>query len=80
MIFKPVYGGFKYICILLIRNRGNYALNVQYESKIKRNRDLTVCNVENTKTFRSVYYKLVVVDEYSTVSFGYNRRTLLSDY
>jgi len=55
-----------------VRDRDNFSKVVAYDSRIKRHRDLRVTSDNQTKTFRSVYTKRVVVEEYKTIPFGYS--------
>ena len=46
-------------------------IKIRYECRIKRNKDRTVTSELQTKTFRSVYSKRVIVNETDTVPYGY---------
>ena len=46
-------------------------IKIIYDCRIKRNKDRTVTSEPQTKTFRSVYSKRVIVNETDTVSYGY---------
>ena len=53
-----------------IKDRENFKLIISYDSRIRRHRDRTVRSETQTKTFRSVYTKRVVIDDYYTVPYG----------
>ena len=44
---------------------------IRYDCRIKRNKDRTVISEPQTKTFRSVYSKRVIINETDTVPYGY---------
>ena len=46
-------------------------IEIRYDCRIKRNKDRTVTSGPQTKTFRSVYSKRVIVNETDTVPYGY---------
>ena len=46
-------------------------IEIRYDCRIKRNKDRTVISEPQTKTFRSVYSKRVIVNETDTVPYGY---------
>ena len=46
-------------------------IEIRYDCRIKRNKDRTVTSEPQTKTFRSVYSKRVIVNETDTVPYGY---------
>ena len=46
-------------------------IKIQYDCKIKRHRDRTVTSEAQSKTFRSVYTKRVIVNDTDTVPYGY---------
>jgi hypothetical protein len=46
-------------------------IRVEYACKIRRHRDRTVTSEIQSKTFRSVYTKRVIVGKYDTVPYGY---------
>jgi hypothetical protein len=54
-----------------VKNRKDFSLKVDYESRIKRHRNRRVTSETQSKTFRSVYTKRVVVDEFNTYPYGY---------
>ena len=54
-----------------VNDRQNYVKVIEYESRIRRHRDRKVCSEKQIKTFRSVYTKRVVVNQYFTVPYGY---------
>ena len=54
-----------------VRDRENYSSVVEYESRIRRHKDRRVTSETQTKTFRSVYTKRVLVDGYKTIPYGY---------
>ena len=45
-------------------------IEIRYDCRIKRNKDGTVTSEPQTKTFRSVYSKRIIVDETDTVPYG----------
>ena len=45
---------------------------IMYDCRIRRHKDRTVTSEPQTKTFRSVYTKRVIVDEVDTVPYGYH--------
>ena len=55
-----------------VQDRDNYSSVVEYESRIRRHKDRRVTSEIQTKTFRSVYTKRVLVDDYKTVPYGYD--------
>ena len=57
-----------------VHDRENFSRVIEYPSRIKRNRDRRVISETQTKTFRSVYTKRVVLPgSYKTVPYGYVR-------
>ena len=54
-----------------VQDREEYERVVKYECRIRRKRDRTVVSEEQTKTFRSVYTKRFVVEDFVTYPFGY---------
>lgn len=54
-----------------VHDRDSYSLVIDYPSRIKRHRNRVVTSENQTKTFRSVYTKRVVIDDYKTVPYGY---------
>ena len=46
-------------------------IEIRYDCRIKRNKDRTVISEPQTKTFRSVYSKRVIINETDTVPYGY---------
>lgn len=54
-----------------VKDRENYSVVVEYPSRIKRHRNRKVTSEAQTKTFRSVCTKRIIVGEYNTVPYGY---------
>jgi hypothetical protein len=54
-----------------VKDRDNYSSVIHYPSRIQRHRDRKVTSGPQTKTFRSVYTKRLVVDTFKTVPYGY---------
>jgi hypothetical protein len=54
-----------------VQNRESFSELIEYPYRIKRHRDRKVTSELQTKTFRSVYTKRVIVDQYKTVPYGY---------
>ena len=58
------------IWLFIVQDRTT-EIKIRYDCRIKRNKDRTVTSEPQTKTFRSVYSKRVVVSETDTVPYGY---------
>ena len=56
-----------------LEDREQFSLEIEYPSRIRRHRNRKVTSEKQTKTFRSVYTKRVVVSgSYKTVPYGYH--------
>ena len=56
-----------------VQNRDTFERVITYDCRIRKHRDRTVVSEAQTKTFRSVYTKRVVTDDYNTIPFGYKQ-------